>query len=580
MMNIKECLANTGVMLRKHAAALGLFGFALGVGVWARFFQLTGHFGHTDDLGIAEQLFRGQAEHNIFFIPQCLTNAPFQYLFTYFLVSPSMGYLNILFWGRLPSCVAGCLALFVLVGFYRKYDKVSFSKAFFALALVACSWENIAFAKQMHSYAIGVLAAAIVFLLFVTQLREEGLDLKRAALIGGVLALVSHMQYQALLFVPAFYAALLLFYLFHTGPKAVTVRNLFFSGLFYVALIFPTWYFFLKSQYGAFAVNTKWALGAFGQYGLDPALFRDLGANGMTILRFYLGNLFVIFEAKTGFFPQAEPFFKIFSVGLFGLFLLGIVNFFTGPERKTRFLGIFFGFVLLTWWCMVPCKQLPYGPSRHTLILLPFFAVTAAEGIEGFSGIWRALSGKSFSAIWQQRILTGMGLVVIVLFLAFYGVFLKERKNPINEAEICAALEAYDVDEVFYDVRGFHLEYMRGFQKLYQMIKQKKIPEVRTFAFITRYPAASVLARCEAYQNAYNIAALRNPAAIPGVLPVLIREPCADFHVVFEKKLESDVTETFSRDIPINILMNRLYFYILSLDPGKKAIGEKLKKYG
>ena len=579
MRNVREYLSNGVALLDKHKAAFVLFGLVLGVGIWARFFQLTGHFAHTDDLGIVEQLFKGQAAHNIFFIPQCLTNAPFQYLFTYFLVSPAMGYLDILFWGRLPSCVAGCLALGVLVLFYRKYDKATFGKAFFALALIACSWENIAFAKQMHSYAIGVLAATLVFLLFITQLREDRLDLGRAALISGTLALVSHMQYQALLFVPAFYCALFLYYMRHSGQKAIAGRNLLFSGILYLALIFPMWHFFLKPQYGSFAANTQWALGASRQYGLDPALFRDLGAHGLEIVRFYLGNLFVIFEAKTGFFPQTEPFFKVFSVGLFGLFLLGVVNFFISPDKKTRFLGVFFGFVLLTWWGMVLYKQLPYGPSRHTLILLPFFAVVAAEGIEGLSGVLRHLGWKGLPAVRQQRILVGMGLLVVVLFLAYYGRFLKERKNPLVEEEICGALTAYDVDEVFYDARGFHLEYMKGFQQLYQRMKQKKISEIRTFAFITRYPAASVLARCEAYQNAYNMVALRSPRADPQSPPVLIRQPCTDFHVVFEKKIESDVTETFSRDIQINILINRLYFYIVSLDPEKKAIGEKLKKY-
>lgn len=579
MTNLKEYLAHAGALLRKDKASLLLMGLVLGVGIWARFFQLTGHFAHTDDLGIVEQLFRGQAEHNIFFVPQCLTNAPLQYLFTFFIVSPSMGYLDILFWGRLPSCLAGCFALLALLYFYRKYDHPSVAKAFFALTLLAFSWENIAFAKQMHSYAIGVLAAVIVFLLFVTQLREEGFGFKQAAIVSGGLALASHMQYQALLFVPAFYAAFFIFYFFQGRGKGVAARNIFLSGLLYLALIFPMGYFFLKPQFRAFTANTQWALGASGQYGLDPGMFRDLGAQGLTILRFYLKNLFVIFEAKTGFFPQTEPFFKVFSIGFFSLFCFGIANFFIAPNRKTRFLGLFFGLVLLTWWIMVPCKQLPYGPSRHTLILLPFFAVTAAEGIEGVSGVLRRLTGKKISPVWQQRFLLGLGLLVAVLFLAYYGTFLAERKNPLVEKEICETLEAYDVDEVFYDARGFHLEYMKGFEKLYQKIKQKNISEVRTFAFITRYPFPSVQDRCEAYQTAYNIVALRgDPGEFRAGGPVLIRQPCADFHVVYEKRIESDVTETFSRDIQINILINRLYFYILSLDPGKKSIGEQLQK--
>lgn len=566
------------VMLRKNPAPFLLFGAVLGVGIWARFFQLAGHFTHTDDLGIVELLFRGQEAHNIFFVSQWLTNAPFQYLFTYFLVSPVMEYREILFWGRLPSCASGCLALGALLLFYRKFEKALSAKAFFAVALVACSWENIAFAKQMHSYAIGVLAAVLIFYLFVSQLREEGPDLKQAAVTGGALALVSHMQYQTLLFIPPFYLALFLFYVFHAGNKAIALRNLFFSFLFYGALIFPMWYFLLKSHYGSFAAQTQWALGAYGQYGLDRALFSDLGAHGIEILRFYLKNLFVIFAAKTGFFPQTAPFFKLISTGLSGLFAFGIVNFFIRQEKKTRFLGIFFGLVLVLWWGMVLYKQLPYGPSRHTLILLPFFAVTAAEGIEGLSGILHRLGGKELSAAWRQKILAGMGLLVITLFLAYYGKFLEERKNPLVEEEICEVLTAYDVDEVFYDERGFHLEYMKCFESMYEKLKEKKRSEVRTFAFLTRYPVSSVFERCDAYQNTYNIQAFIGYSERgPKSGPVLIRRPCKDFHVVYEKTVDSGVTETFSPEPKADILINRLDFRILSLDPEKKAIVERLK---
>ncbi|MBU9888781.1 MAG: hypothetical protein KTQ49_02790 [Candidatus Omnitrophica bacterium] len=574
MREIKGYFVKIGALLRGPRTWGALLGLVFVVGFWARFFQMTGHFAHTDDLGMVEQLFRGQAEGNIFFVPQYLTNAPLQYLLTFFLVSPSMEYLDILFWGRLPSCVAGCLALVTLFFFYREYDKTAAAKAFFALALVACSWENIAFAKQMHSYAIGVLAAAIVLLLFVRQLRETTFPLKQAALVAGGLALASHMQYQALLFIPAFYVALFL-HLLGAPQKTGGLRGWLMSGVLYLLLVFPMWYFFLRHQFGGFAVNTQWALGASGQYGLDPALFRDLGANGLTILKFYLKNLFVIFEAKTGFFPQAAPFFKAFSIGLFSLFLFGTVNFFMSSDKKHRFLGLFFGLVLLTWWIMVPLKQLPYGPSRHTLILLPFFAVTVAEGAEGISGVLRRWRRREIPAIWQQRVLIGLGLLVILLFLAYYGTFLKERKNPLVEEEICRTLEAYDIDEVFYDARGFHLEYMKGFGRLYQKIKQKRIKEVATFAFITRYPFPSIKDRCEAYQHAYNIVALRDYMPRSGdPEPVLIRRPCSDFHVVYEKRVESDVTETFSRDIKINILTNRLFFYILSVDPEKKAIAQ------
>ena len=572
---MKDILLSLRNGVKNNKRAVLLFSLVLGVGFFARFAGLAWHFTHTDDLGILEYIFLGQAKHNIFSVPAFLTNAPFEYLFTYFLVSPALDYRELLFWGRLPSCVAGCLALVMLILFYRRYDKKSPEKCFWAVAFVACSWENIAFAKQMHSYAIGVLAVAILLFWLMTQVRKNFFSFKDAWITSLVLALTSHMQYQALLFVPAFYLALLGAHWGDPGKRSVLWRNLGLSAAIYFVLVLPMWFFFLKPQYLNFPRKVEWAMGSAKEYAFHWNASRSLwGQTGYTA-GFFLRNLYEIFESKMAFLPETALFFKTAMIGSFSFFVLGVIDFFNNPDKKTRSLAAFFGLVLLTWWGMVVFKGFPYGPSRHTLILLPFFAVTTAQGLEGLSRVLRIGTGKEIPELWRRYLAAGMGLLILTMFLIHYGQFLKERKDPINGKELCAVLEAYDVDEVFFDKRGSHLEYLKDYMAFGKKNDQKQTEEVRTFAFITRYPARSPKDRCERCREPYNYMGQKKVLKDGRSVLLKIRQPCSAFYTVYEKNMESDVNEGFSRKIQSPILTNRFYFCILSLDPGKAKLAAR-----
>ena len=564
--------------LRRNKQAILLWGLVLGVGIFVRFLQLDQYFTHTDDLGIFEIIFDGQTRHDIFFLPLALTNAPFQYLFTYFLISPALDYQEILFWGRLPSCVAGCLALGVLALCYGKDNKRSLVKGFFAVVLVACSWESIAFAKQAHSYAIGILAVAILLLCLMRKGATSFFTMKDACVIALALAFATHMQYQVLLFVPALYLALWVVQSKDSGTRRALLRNFFLSGLFFLVLILPVWLFFLKSRYAIFPSRIGWAFGPAGEYGLDWNTSRNLLGQVVYAIRFFLGNLFVVFESKMAFIPETAPFFRFFSYALFGFFLLGGGVFFTSTDRRTRSLGVFVGVTLLTWWGMSAFQHFPFGPSRHTLILLPLFAVTVAEGALAFSEFVVAFMRKKSPRFSANGMLLGLGVIVLICFAIYYPQFLDERKNPVEPKEIVKVLEAFDVDEIFYDHRGFHLEYIRDLRELQNKLMSKPVEEIKTFAILTRYPAPSVKSRCEGYQEAYRVLAIAEKRGNgSGSLSRRFLRSCADFQVVYEKTVEADVPEGFSRKLKVDILTNRLYFYILSVDPEKKKLAEQLQ---
>jgi len=337
----------------------------------------------------------------------------------------------------------------------------------------------------------------------------------------------------------------------------------------------PMWFFFLKPQYLNFPRKVEWAMGAAKEYAFHWNASRNfLGQVGYAV-GFFLRNFYEIFESKMAFLPETALFFKTAMTGSFLFFIFGVIDFFNNPKKETRSLAVFFGLVLLTWWGMVAFKGFPYGPSRHTLILLPFFAVTAAQGLEGLSKVLRLGTGKEIPELWQRYLAAGMGLLILIVFLVYYGQFLKERKDPINGKELCAVLEAYDVDEVFFDKRGSHLEYLKDYTAFGKKNDQKQIEEVRTFAFITRYPARSPKDRCERCREAYNSMGEKKVLKDGRSVLLKIRQPCSAFYTVFEKNMESDVNEGFSRKIQSPILTNRLYFCILSLDPGKSKLAAR-----
>ena len=180
----------------------------LSVGIYARWTELAWHFSNSDDtVLIRTVLEEPNMMARIFRIPKRHTNAPFQFIFTSFLLSPSMGYRELLFWGRLPSCVFSMLALFAMVYFYRRWGS-RHSTVLLGLTLLACSWENIVYAKQSYSYAIGVFALTVMLGLF-SELKDcTRLSLRRFLALSFGLVLLSNMQYQIFIFIPPFFLVL------------------------------------------------------------------------------------------------------------------------------------------------------------------------------------------------------------------------------------------------------------------------------------------------------------------------------------------------------------------------------------
>lgn len=547
-------------LLRQNGVLIFLF-IVLTLGITVRFWDLSRHFTNTDDLGIIEVTFEAQHAGNLFHLPAILTNAPFQYVLTYFLLTEKMTYEELLFWCRLPSCLFGGGALAVLLLFYFDYARKQGTKALFALTLLACSWEAIIFSKQTHSYSIGVLASALLCLLFIDQVKRR--PQMSAPWLGFFLALIASMQYQALIFLPAFIISLHFYRRPFAGSQLALIKPLTITTAVCGLLFFPVWKFFLRNKPDHFHTTLDWTLGTNREFAFPNLEAINILQAVFKTIWFYIKNFYFIFESKISFIPDDFILFQPITLCLFALFCLGVIHFFITPNRKTRHLGLFFGGCLLTWWILVPLKQFPYTPSRHTLILLPFFCVTIAEGLDGLRRLFKKASLKYPRYLFDRSAIAA-SLIILILFIIYYPRFLAERKNPLQEKEVCGLIDKYKVDSMLFDRRSLHLEYMSCVRALAD--KQEKPGEVRTFATVSRYPGVSAQDRCEIFKQMNNVGAIDQLRAT-GTLPMVMKQNCPDFKVVYQKEVDTEVMEGFDRNLKADIYGNRLYFYILSLDP-------------
>lgn len=434
---------------------LTLVVLVLALGIFARAKDLAWHFSHIDDVGVATSILvsRKMDLSPFWAVPRKWTYAPLQYLLPPLLISSDQSYRELLFWGRLPSCIFSILAMVALAVFYRVYLRTQPERLLLPLSLFAASWENIIFAKQMSNYAIGLLGMVMLLLLFVKNLDRPRLSWRWVIFNSGVLALVSATQYSLIFFVPAFFLVLLIADVrAGWGRWHDVLIKYATSGTLYGILIFPLWFFFLRNW--SDSGITDWGMGPVREFFYQSPAGADFGQHLFYTARFYLINAVYVFQSQTGFFPEDSFYALPVSLMLLTFFVLGMVSFFCrapmapvdGTRLKSRYLGLFFIGMMLTWGGLVFVNKLSLSPTRHALVFLPMMVITIGEGffwlVEQVSKIGSHVRSL---ARWTPAALTG---IFLMIFMVNFPVFLRERRDVMVEEKIDEVLRAHDVDLV------------------------------------------------------------------------------------------------------------------------------------
>ncbi|MBI3312611.1 MAG: hypothetical protein HYZ83_00060 [Candidatus Omnitrophica bacterium] len=536
-------------------------------GIYTRFTELAWHFSNVDDRGVAEIILlnRQTGEFGPLPIPKFYTYAPLQFLITPFFISDSQSYRQMLFWGRLPSCVAGILGIILLAVFYRIRDGRLSGKAVIAIALLACSWENIVHAKQMHNYALSVSATIALFILYAYLAARPVLTLRSLLAASVGLAVIANTQYQILAFIPWFYLALFIPRIRSEKSLAQLAGKFAASGILYGALFFPTWFFFLRRL---IKENAGVPVGAYGLSG--EFLFRlpehaTILENARYAAIFFLKNFFIVFQSNTAFVPEKSIWLWPVSIFLFALFLAGVAAFITSRQSKLKTLGIFFGGVALGWTVLIVLGKLTFGPTRHTLILLPFFVVVIAEGWEW---LWTELPPSL--AHYETRTATILVAGILALCLAYFPVFLNERRDPFVEEDIVATLEKYKVGIILTNGRSDGLHLMPAVRSYRDKALKQMSDPFETIAWISRSELGIPYERCEDYRGAYNFQLMKK-ARETGTTEPLASHPCSDYQKVYERKMDSPIQVDFSTRTRVDMYTNGFFFYVFTSDPALKT---------
>jgi len=417
--------------------------------------NLSQHFSHVDDLGVAYTIHWAQdqvdadANSSIFkrlkkrfkvhtVIPSKWTYAPFQFYFTPFLVHKDQTYRESLFWGRLPSTLfaIGSIVLFYLL--ITRNPESSLSLAFTVSLLMSFSWEHLIYSVHMSSYAIGVFALCLLMYKMAQYSELRSLSTKNIMGICGLGCLTFLMQYQMLFFIPGLFAAFFITEFLKNSfeAKKVFLRFLAAGSLFLI--FFSRIFSHYLRHHTQGGVN--WNAGPNKEF-----LFQipdvSFGGKLSYFFQFFSENIFTSFNAMVNILPEAHSLYTTFGITLFVIFLIGCVQILKNSSAFGRNFKIFLLVSTLVWLLLILLQKLTLSPTRHFLILLPIFLYGVYFGLEFLIDKLPLDSLKTAS----NGILM---LAVMGLFFSQYGVFTSERKDPFNEGKLVELLKQHQVQTV------------------------------------------------------------------------------------------------------------------------------------
>ena len=508
-------------------------------------------------LAIRNQFYRMTA------VSRFWTYAPLQYAVTYFLLKPGMEYRSLLYWGRFPSLIFSVAALVFMLFFYWKWQRFRSPSFLLALALMAFSWQNIIYAKQMSSYAIGVFAVTVILYILMKGMKLREYSAVHLAGLAAFLALLSYGQYQVVFIVAAFFAAFAFAYLLKKKPWKSLLEDFFILGITYAVLTAPLYFLFLK-RHSHRGIN--WNAGPNNEY-----LFSfDTGAGivekitGCTA--FFIKNLFTVLGSNTGFTPEDSLPYVVFHWIIAFLFLTGLVNFIRTKSPKKKVLGVHIAVVAVIWTLLIIKQKLTLSPTRHSMILAPYFAIIIAEGFDWVVSIARRFR---VNARWTRAIRRYAWIGIAGLFLVFYPNVSTSRLDPFDEKEILKILGKFNVDTVIATEFTWNLAYFPGltkrhnyFEEYGQYFSYKVTEDVpyRVIAFLShrRKLTEETFNRMRNEINAYQMQRLGNTEA---VLPYLLTGQWENYKRVYQQEIESDIEVDFSKRTKNG--SNNFFFYIL-----------------
>lgn len=595
-------------MEKYYKSQVGLFLFIIFFGIYARYTNLDEHFAHVDDIGVA-YLIEEQKKYSVpqnfeftynyltntllkngpdtlenlvlktlnnlgilrpiyhffyqfspyFITPKLWTYAPLQYMLTPLLISEEQDYRNLLFWGRFPSFIFGLMSIMLLPFFFKEghnEKNLFFAKAILSLTLMSFSWESIIHAQQMSGYSIGVFSAVLLMLLLKNVLKENSITAKKFFVLSFILGLLSSAQYQILFFIPAFFISISTHFFFNKKENIKSLlKKLFVSMMGFLIVFTPLYIFFLR-EVSSKDFTSSWNSGA-GSYvfQLDPA--QSFLNHLIYFFQFFIKNSYLILESNLLFVPENTFWITPVFVFLFILLWIGLFSHFQIGDSKKNSLGLFHIMSMLTWLVLVCMGKITFGPTRHSLILLPLMVILI---IEGFITCM-VLLNHFFKRTKDYALGPVSGLLSSFLFIAFIMNFSEinfQRKDPFDETFLSALFTKFQVESVIQHPNTVNLSIMGNLNKKFPVYATSW----KKWSFFKNFYSFNTIAYVD------HVAPL-NQEVFDGLKVYFVRNQdqhfkwknFTDYDIVYRKELTSDIEVEFTRHTKNGT--NGLFVYIL-----------------
>lgn len=439
---------------------------------------VKGHFTHIDDIGVADTILNWKLcdvleakkekysrlviidsvyesikshpqaceylDHVYSFvsIPAHWTYAPFQFVFTRLSLASidDINYEQIKFMGRLPSFIFYLLGfagfLYILIS--KKY--IDYNNVYLAgsvVLLLGLSLELRVMASQMHSYAIGLMSAVIIFSSVHSLVKNNTISLISIFLCAASLTIGISMQYQGLFLTAACCSALFFYDKRKFSVKFALRRSI--ALLSFIVILSPVYLFFLFKNIGR--GSESYGKGINNEFVVTAPAFILRVEN---TFRLFLHETFVNIYSITSPVELSGIYAESFGAVICLLFLMGLIYLYKNARHDLNYyiytslicyviINIFLVFLGL----------IPFSPTRHSLYhLFPIML--------GLSFGLLYLSDK-FAKIRFDLFVYLFVLALSIISLARFDNFERDRADPIDEELVSSYFGAGKVDIIFGD---------------------------------------------------------------------------------------------------------------------------------
>lgn len=425
-----------------------------------RYDALNFHFSHIDDLavpyiiskdykdGVLSKMNLSKNKEKIFSktypfleplvkafaIAKYTTYAPFQFIFTSFLVDKKDNYKKTIFWSRFPSFIFSVLSAFLLIYIFKiLYHKWYLQLSIFGVLILGLSWTHIIHTAQSYSYAIGITSYFIFIIILIKSTSIIKFKTIEVLLYSLLIAILFFTNYQSIFLVSGL--VFTIFYLNRNKLKIIFPKLcIFFSIIFFG---FSLVYYIFLSEYTHRGV-VDWNKGPNNEF--------FLSFNGLTIIesilhfiKFFFVNFYIVFKFLISFVSENNIINVFFSLLYIILFIIGIFSLIKSKDIKKKSLSYFLITTIFVWIVLVVLKKITFSPTRHSLVLLSFISIFVPFG---FIYVYKKCKKKS-----PIYILTFI-IITITLFFIDYNNIKKSRTDKFYPHEIENIIKKYNISSV------------------------------------------------------------------------------------------------------------------------------------